>query len=265
MSAAAGGKKRGRGGGGGAGGAEYVSLDGLRLDGRRAGEVRKIRCACGALARADGSAYYEQGNTRVLAAVYGPREPASRGRMQHDRAVVFAEVSSAAFAAPGRRRARKGDRRSVDMAAVVKSIFEGVILLKVLPRTQIDIYVQVLQDDGGALVAAVNAASVALVDAGIPMSDLVVACSVGYVDEQFVVDLNAAEAAADGPELTMAVLGHSGKVSSFQMESRMPNVGVLEQALEHGTAAAKQIFHVLDYELKRQALKLLDSRGVIAF
>jgi exosome complex component RRP41 len=227
--------------------------------------VRKIRCSCGALSRADGSAYYEQGNTRVLAAVYGPREPSARGRLLHDRAVVFAEFSSAAFAAPGRRRARKGDRRSVDAAAVIKSVFEGVILTKVLPRTQIDIYVQVLQNDGGALVAAVNAASVALVHAGIPMSDLAVACSVGYVDDQFLLDVNSSEAGAGGPELTMAVLGHSGKVASFQLESRMPSVGAFEQALEHGAAGCRQIFRVLDYELKGQALKLLDSRGVVAF
>lgn len=261
MASSAGGTKRGR--GGGAGGLEYVSLDGLRLDGRRAGEVRKIRCACGALARADGSAYYEQGNTRVLAAVYGPREPERRAA--HDRAVVFAEYSTAAFATPGRRRVRKGDRRSIDAGEMIKSVFEGVILTKVLPRTRIDIYVQVLQDDGGALVAAVNAASAALVDAGVPMRDLVVACSVGYLDEEFVVDLNKTEGGADGPELTMAVLGHSGKVASFQMESRMPNVQVLEHALEHGAAGARQIFGVLDYALKHQALRLLDSRGTVAF
>eukprot|EP00171_Calliarthron_tuberculosum_P015552 IDg15552t1 len=49
-------KRRGR----GAGGPEFISLDGLRIDGRRSGEVRKIRCSLGALSRADGSAYFEQ-------------------------------------------------------------------------------------------------------------------------------------------------------------------------------------------------------------
>eukprot|EP01043_Picozoa_sp_COSAG02_P118477 COSAG02_NODE_55069_length_292_cov_1.196891_1_plen_52_part_01 len=48
---------------------EYVSPEGLRLDGRRPGEVRRVRCSLGVLARADGSAMYEQGNTRVMAAV----------------------------------------------------------------------------------------------------------------------------------------------------------------------------------------------------
>jgi len=37
-------------------------------------ELRRIRCSLGVFAQADGSAYLEQGNTKVLAAVYGPHE-----------------------------------------------------------------------------------------------------------------------------------------------------------------------------------------------
>jgi RNase PH len=46
---------------------------GLRNDGRRGHELRKIRCRLGVFSQSDGSAYIEQGNTKVLAAVYGPR------------------------------------------------------------------------------------------------------------------------------------------------------------------------------------------------
>jgi hypothetical protein len=53
---------------------EYVSLEGLRLDGRRPKEVRQTRCGLSVLPNADGSAMFEMGNTKVLAAVYGPRE-----------------------------------------------------------------------------------------------------------------------------------------------------------------------------------------------
>ena len=49
-------------------------------------------------------------------------------------------------------------------------------------RTQIDIYLHVIQSDGGVLPVSINVASLALVDAGVAMSDLVVACSAGYLD-----------------------------------------------------------------------------------
>lgn len=54
---------------------EFVNPStGLRVDGRKPNEIRRIQCKLGLLSRADGSAYFQQGNTRIMAAVYGPRE-----------------------------------------------------------------------------------------------------------------------------------------------------------------------------------------------
>ena len=55
-------------------GKQLLADEGDRLDGRRADELREIRCKMGVFSQADGSAYIEQGNTKVLAAVYGPHE-----------------------------------------------------------------------------------------------------------------------------------------------------------------------------------------------
>jgi hypothetical protein len=53
---------------------ELLSDQGFRIDGRKPKELRQIRCKIGVFGQADGSAYLEQGNTKVLAAVYGPHE-----------------------------------------------------------------------------------------------------------------------------------------------------------------------------------------------
>lgn len=55
-------------------GHQYLSEEGFRVDGRRASEMRKVDCSLGVFTQADGSAYVKQGNTVVLAAVYGPHE-----------------------------------------------------------------------------------------------------------------------------------------------------------------------------------------------
>lgn len=250
--------------GGGAGGLEYISLDGLRIDGRRPSEVRKIRCALGSLSRADGSAYFEQGNTRVLAAVYGPREPPMRGDVEHDKAIIKCEFSTALFASGTRRHTWKGDRKSTAAAIMVRKVFEAVVLVGSYPRSQIDIYIQILQNDGGALVAGINAASLALVNAGVAMSDFVVACSVGYVDDTFVVDPNSVESGADRPELTAAVMAHSGNVCSCQLESKLPDGESMSKTLAFASSGAQQIFKVLEYEVRNYSLRLLDSRGLVA-
>ncbi|XP_057511195.1 exosome complex component RRP41 homolog isoform X4 [Actinidia eriantha] len=52
---------------------EYVSPEDLHLDGRHI-MMRQIRAEIGAVSRADGSAIFEMGNTKVIAAVYGRRE-----------------------------------------------------------------------------------------------------------------------------------------------------------------------------------------------
>ena len=53
---------------------ELLSEQGFRIDGRRSNELRRIQCKQCVFTQADGSAYIEQGNTKVLAAVYGPHE-----------------------------------------------------------------------------------------------------------------------------------------------------------------------------------------------
>lgn len=53
---------------------EVISPEGLRQDGRTATCLRDISCRLGLYDRPNGSAYIEMGNTKVLAAVYGPRE-----------------------------------------------------------------------------------------------------------------------------------------------------------------------------------------------
>lgn len=47
---------------------------GLRVDGRRPHELRKVQCQVGIFKQADGSSFLEQGNTKVLASVYGPHD-----------------------------------------------------------------------------------------------------------------------------------------------------------------------------------------------
>ena len=58
---------------------------GLRIDGRKPTELRKIQCEVGVFAQADGSATFSHGNTKVIAPVYGPHEVSKPGltRVHH--------------------------------------------------------------------------------------------------------------------------------------------------------------------------------------
>ncbi|KAG2554749.1 hypothetical protein PVAP13_9KG590000 [Panicum virgatum] len=162
---------------------EFVdALTGFRVDGRRPNEMRKLKGEVGVVARADGSALFEMGNTRVIAAVYGPREVQNKGQQVNSKeALVRCEYRMAEFSTGDRRRKPKGDRRSTEISLVIRQTMEASILTELMPRSQIDIFVQVLQADGGTRSACINAATLALADAGIPMRDIVTSCSAGYL------------------------------------------------------------------------------------
>lgn len=58
---------------------------------------------------------------------------------------------------------------------------------------QIDIFAYILENDGGCLATVINAASLALADAEIPMYDTVTALTIGIQGEKIFVDPNADE------------------------------------------------------------------------
>ncbi|KAJ0100877.1 hypothetical protein Patl1_06582 [Pistacia atlantica] len=201
---------------------EYVSPEGLRLDGRRPVEMRQLRAEIGVVAKADGSAMFEMGNTKVIAAVYGPREVQNRSQQITDQALVRCEYSMANFSTGDRMRKPKGDRRSTDISLVIRQTMEACILTNLMPRSQIDIFVQVLQADGGnsylrTRSACINAATLALADAGIPMHDIVTSCSAGYLNSIPLLDLNYVEDSAGGPDVTVGILPTLDKVTLLQV------------------------------------------------
>ncbi|KAL9643228.1 hypothetical protein ABK040_014685 [Willaertia magna] len=200
---------------------EYISPEGLRVDGRRASEIRKIKFKLNLFSRADGSAYFEQGNTRVLAAVYGPREVKNKSHMKNDRAIINCEYSMATFSTGERKRQFKKDRKSTEISVVIRQTFESVILTHLYPRTQIDIFMQVLQADGGTRSACINAATLALIDAGIPMKDMVVSCAAGFIEGTPLADLNYTEEGAGGCDVPVALLAKQNRISLLQMDSKL--------------------------------------------
>lgn len=69
-----------------------------------------------------------------------------------------------------------------------------------------------MQADGGNYTACVNAAMLALVDAGIPLKDTVVSCTASLVKNVPLVDVNHVEQSGGSPELVVSILPQSGEV-----------------------------------------------------
>jgi exosome complex component RRP41 len=221
---------------------------GLRVDGRRPDEIRPVKMEVGILDKADGSAYIEQGKNKILVAIYGPREAHPRHVALPDRAAIRCRYHMAPFSTE-ERRSPAPSRRDMELSKVIREAVEPVIFSKYYPRTTIDIFIEVLQSDGGTRSAGITGTSLALADAGVPMRDLVVACAAGKVDGQIVVDLCDAEDKLGEADLPVAIIPSSGAVTLIQMDGNL-SPEEFEKALSMAVDGCKNL-----YEMQREALK----------
>merc|ERR1712137_420300 len=238
---------------------ELISEEGLRIDGRRAEELRNIKCKLSVAPDADGSAFYQQGHTEVIATVYGPME-SKRRNAAHDRAIINCEYLMAPFSTAERKNTRKGDRRSTEIALLIKQTFEAIVLCELAPRSQIDIFVSVIQADGGTRCAAINAVTLALIDAGIPMREFVCSCAAGFVNGTAILDLNYVEDSS-GADLPIALLPQSGKITMLQMDSKL-RLDEFEQVMHLAVEGCKKLHVLLLESVKQRTEALIESRGV---
>ncbi|MCL7475662.1 MAG: exosome complex exonuclease Rrp41 [Methanosarcinales archaeon] len=226
---------------------KFIDENGLRLDGRKLDQIRDIKIEVGVLARADGSCYLEFGKNKVIAAVYGPREVHPRHQQESTRAIVRYKYNMASFSVEDRKRPGP-DRRSTEVSKVSREALEDQVFTEYFPKSAIDIFVEVLQADAGTRTAALNAASVALADAGIPMRGLVSACAFGKVDNTLVLDLNKDEDNYGQADVPIAMTP-DGKITLLQMDGHL-TPEELKTGLKMAQEGCRQV-----YEKQRQALR----------
>ncbi|XP_065214532.1 exosome complex component RRP41 [Planococcus citri] len=230
---------------------DLISDQGLRADGRKPHELRKIRCKLGVFSQPEGSAYLEQGNTKVLAAVYGPHQiRGSRSKGSHESAIVNCQYSMATFSTGERKKRPRGDIKSTEMTLHLKQALQASIKTELYPFSQIDIFLEVLQADGSNYCTCVNAATLALIDAGIPLKEYVIACSssLGNGDVPLI-DVSHLEETMGGSNLTIAALPLSGQITVLEMSQKF-HIDHLPKVLNEAMNGCQQIYKILDDAIK---------------
>ncbi len=194
--------------------------DGKRLDGRDFDELRDVKMEVSVLERAVGSAYMEWGKNKVMAAVYGPRELHPKFLQDPTKALLRCTYNLAPFSVEERKRPGP-DRRSVEISKVTTEALSSVVMLEKFPNTVIDVFIEILQADAGTRCVGLTAASLALADAGIPMRDLVAACSAGKIQGEIVVDLMKEEDNYGECDLPLAIIPRKREVVLLQMDGKL--------------------------------------------
>ena len=223
-------------------------IDGKRTDGRLPEQLRDIQMKVGIVSRADGSAEVRFGNTVAIAAVYGPRALYPRFLQESETGILRARYNMAPFSVSDRK-SPGPDRRSQELSKVTRLALAPTIFLEEFPKATIDLFVEVIQADGSTRVTGLNAASLALAAAGIPMKDLVTACSVGKIENTLVIDLSGLEDNNSEADMAFAILPTKKKITLLQMDGVLTKEEILK-LLQMAKESCEKI-----YELQKRTLK----------
>lgn len=222
-----------------------------RPDGRKTDEMRPIKAKVGVVPNADGSAMYQSGDTIAIAAVYGPRKMHPAHKQDPSKSVLRCTYNMNSFSVSDR--IRPGfSRRSIEISKITEWALAPVVMLKKFPSTVVDVHINIIQADAGTRCAGINAASMALAHAGIPMKNLVTSISLGKLDKDLVVDLDKAEEdweeGEGATDIPISMTG-DGKLTHIQLDGKI-NVKQLKEAIKLAKKSGSEI-----YEIQKQALK----------
>ncbi|EEB08050.2 exosomal 3'-to-5' phosphorolytic exoribonuclease Ski6 [Schizosaccharomyces japonicus yFS275] len=236
---------------------EVISAEGLRQDGRRWNEMREFDCRIGVEKTAHGSSFIQHGNTRVLCNVNGPSEPYIKGKSKQEKAFINVELNFAPFSLIDRKKRHRSDKRIQEQCVAIQRTFEQAIQVELYPKSQISISLNVLEDDGGAIATCINAATLALIDAGIAMVDYVCCATAGIYETQVLLDLNTNEE-SDISWMTVGVLGTKGKVTYLKQETKL-SLDLFEPALTTAIAGCDHIALQMQKVVRQSAKTLLSK------
>lgn len=219
-----------------------------RADGRKEDEMRPITMEAGVIPNARGSSIVRMGNTVAVAAVYGPREMHPRHKQLSDRASLNTTYAMVPFSTSDR--IRPGySRRSIEICKVTRQALEPVVFLEEFPKSAIDVYINIISANAGTRTAGINAASLALADAGIPMKDLVASVAAGKIGDDYVMDLAGKEEEETFCDLPVAYSPRNKKVTLLQMDGDLSPEDV-KKVMELAIKGCEKI-----YKLQKEALR----------
>jgi polyribonucleotide nucleotidyltransferase len=210
-----------------------------RPDGRKLNEIRPITCETGVLPRAHGSGLFTRGQTQALTvATLGAvsDEQILDGLGLEESKRYMHQYNFPPYSVGETRPMRGPGRREIGHGALAERA-----LLYVLPKEEAFPYTirmvsEILESNGSTSMASVCGSTLALMDAGVPISSPVAGIAMGLVsgEDKFAVlsDIQGIEDALG--DMDFKVAGTAKGVTALQMDNKVQGVSaeVLKQALE---------------------------------
>jgi polyribonucleotide nucleotidyltransferase len=229
-----------------------------RMDGRGYQDLRPISCEVAVLPRAHGSAIFQRGETQALAlATLAPIEEAQMidaygGGEQSKRFLLHYNFPPFSVGETGR--FGGASRREIGHGALAERSLEPVVPSENEFRYAIRVSSEVMESNGSTSMASVCGGMLALMDAGVPMKDVVAGISVGLVTQYDGDQLKRYELLTDiiGSEdhfgdMDFKLCGTEKGVTGYQLDLKLPGISlkILGEAIQRAKEARSKILEIM--------------------
>ena len=228
-----------------------------RPDGRKMDELRSLSAEVGIFPRVHGSGLFQRGDTQVLSVVtlgspgseqiFDQMEIEGKKRFMHDyNFPPFSVGETGRVGGPG--------RRDIGHGALVEKALKPIAPDKETFPYTIRIVSEVLASNGSSSMASVCGSILALMDAGVPITDKVAGIAMGLMldGEKYKVLTDI-----QGPEdhygdMDLKIAGTKKGVNALQMDVKINGVSmdILEDAFKQAKKARLEILEVMEKTIK---------------
>ena len=244
---------------------EPLFVGSFREDGRRFKENRSIEIKMGVVKESSGSCLFNLGETKVIAWIKGPCE--TKSKCPENSGIIKSYFNMAPFSGIIHKSNQKQDIKDREFGKTIKTIFSQIVKLELYKKSEININVLVLQNDGNYKSASINAVSLALINSGICINDSVVGINVGYLDEsvmengilndqnifdeenKVIYDLQFNEEKNYIPALNIAYLPHSKKIIYLELTNAKTPYNKLIPILNEAQNSANNLYNEIQSKL----------------
>ena len=176
---------------------------------------------------------------------------------KEDGSAVDISAAELTFSVFDRKRPAPG-RREKEISMVITDCLEPVLFLELYPGTSFEVFINVMDADGGTRCACTTVAALALAYAGVPMRSLVTSVAMGKIDGEIITDLSGIEDKAGEADLPCAMTWFNEELSLLQFDGSM-DLKEFSECLTLAKEALTKIHEIQLETLKKKYIEIQEE------
>ena len=242
-------------------------VEGRRLDGRTAGELRSVSCDVSLLPRVHGSALFTRGETQSLATVAlgtvrdqqrvdGLFEERSDRFMLHYYFPSYSVGEVRPIRGPGRREIGHGCLAERSVAPVIPSDSKFPYTIRVIS--------DIMESNGSSSMASVCSATLSLMDAGVPITQPVAGISIGIIkqsDDKYLLLTDIMGDDDHHGDMDFKVAGTQKGITGIQLDLKIDGISekIIRETLVQAREARIELLRTMLKQLPRPRRDISES------